>query len=144
MTQFHGDGEHEENNGKVIEFMGDCDENGALPYPVRPLVDLGWKWGPMKGSYDAAAYATYFGDPANRKKLWKPTETTEAPYKVLQLPRMIHLPGELGILAATGTCIPFELSQAAGAMAISGDYATGSDDLKMLLKWCMAASQLKE
>ena len=67
MTQFHGDGEHEENNGKVIAFMGDCDENGAQPYPVRPLVNLGWKWGPMKGSYDTAAYATYFGDPANRK-----------------------------------------------------------------------------
>ena len=92
---------------------------------------------------DAAAFATFYGQAANKGEIWKPTSEDQNPLSNGDMFQYLVLVGVITIYAAANPRTPAELRKYAEALVADDTNILEADDLKLLLDWCPMACQRK-
>ena len=128
-----------------LAFASDRDTNGGTPTMVALPVQSSYKWPSVRGHFDdVEPYEAFYANGENKNELrpLPPTTGEGAGDTDRQVPRLLHLPGELGLFAALnkGKCTPFDLYQEAKRLADDLNCSEDMSTLELVLEWCIAAS----
>lgn len=126
----------------VLAFAGNRDPHGHNPPMVSLPVQNSYKWADVRGDFaDREEYEAYYGNADNKYKLRPLPSTTSSNVVDRKLPRLLHLPYELGLFAArTPGMTAFELYEEAQRLVNDEACPATADDLELVLDWCVAAA----
>eukprot|EP00984_Skeletonema_dohrnii_P016549 scaffold7389_cov73-Skeletonema_dohrnii-CCMP3373.AAC.2 len=124
--------------GSLIGFSGDRDVYGGQPAAVKLPTQNSWKRKTVKQDFDEGKFETFYADNANTDKL-RPEGDRDAATSE-DLPRLLLLPGKLGIYAAEKPRTWFEIYSYAKALEAQPENNITEDDIKLVKKYCIAAS----
>ena len=135
-----------ENTGEVppdvLAFAGKPDAEGHSPAMVALPIQKSYKWAYVKGFFENMEdYEAYYANDDNKYSLRPLPAETDGNVVERKVPRLLHLPYELGLFAArTQGLTAFDLYQEAKRLANDSTCPVTLDDLKVVLDWCVAAA----
>ncbi len=124
--------------GGITAFMGDRDKRGNPP-PMVGLQPRGYVvWMKVKTNFDEDAFEAYYADEANHNTLIGASTGPGA--STLWLPRLLYLPGKLGVFAAKKPRAPVELLKEAKRLAADPSSGVTEQLVELVKKWCIGAA----
>ena len=124
--------------GSLIGFSGDRDVYGGQPAAVKLPAQNSRKWKTVKQEFDEGKYELFYADPANKDTLRPEGDRANATSE--DLPRLLLLPGKLGIFAAEKPRTWFEIYTYAKQLVAQGDSGITEGDITLVKQYCIAAS----
>ena len=127
----------------ILAFSGNVDTAGNVPAMVALPVQSTPKWPAVRGHFDDMdPYEEFYADAGNKSSLRPLPPTTGGGAGTDRVvPRLLHIPGELGVFVAARTgCTPFDLYTEAKRMANDPECTEDMTSLGLVMDWCVAAS----
>ena len=125
----------------VIGFVGDRDEWGQPPPAIKLPPINAWNMADFEWVDEPQQFGAFYGLLENNKKWWKPA--TGVATKKAKLPRMILLPGELGLWASEKPRQGWELAAKAAAVIVDDTNDVEEGDMAMVMEYAHAMCQLR-
>ncbi len=125
--------------GVLIGFVGDRDCFGGTPEAVTLPANNSWQWKKVKKDFEEATFSTFYGDVTNKDKL-RTEGSDKSSFTEMLLPRLIHLPGEIGVYAAEQQRTVFEVHQFVKTVEAKYGGTITEADTALIKNYCIAAS----
>lgn len=123
-----------------IAFIGDRTADGGAPMPVLLPVRKAWDWTKAMVCMDETAFTDHYEAEGSENKLWTAPNGVQSE---VFLPRMLALPNFLTReIQRLGACLPHQVWKAVVDHMEGGVSQLERADWKLVLDWCMAASQV--